>query len=263
MIPLTAKAEWHLTYRCSLACSACSRASFLRRPHTEDMTLADAEEWCRQADAIGWRDLRSKYGERPRIILIGGEPTLHPDLLAFAKLAREWSGTFVQIFSNMYTEKTREVCQRAQSSENAAICSDGAKPNGSVTGPEMFPGWWGLTFVSPADAGLPSPPCYVHPTEICGFSVDHDGYAMCAIGGSVRAVLGLPRTKRFADLFDPVSAARMTAEECQHCGYEYGKRPVPQDVREQFMAYAESCPTVNGCRMSPTWQRAFEGRETK
>jgi len=116
------------------------------------------------------------------------------------------------------------------------------------------------TFVSPADAGLPSPVCYVHPSQICGLCVDHEGYSVCAIGGTVRALLGMPRTRRFADLFDRETAARMTADECRHCGYEYSKRGLPGEALEKFRAYAETCPTIGGFRMSPTWQAAFAAR---
>jgi len=108
MIPTTAKAEWHITYRCSLRCAACSRASFLNPPHTEDMTLDDAREWCRQADEVGWKNFQPEK-EKARIILIGGEPTLHPLYMDFVRLAREWSGTYPQTFTNAYTPRSREI----------------------------------------------------------------------------------------------------------------------------------------------------------
>lgn len=264
-VPTTAKAEFHLTYRCNLSCLSCSRGSWLKKPHTEDMTLEDAHEFFRQADEIGWKDKPRQHKERPRFIMMGGEPTLNPHFLEFVRLCSAWSGWYVQVYSNGHTPKTRELLEEAFVKYAASINKASWKTE-SVAAPEHYDEatWWWETFVSPADAGLPSPVCYVHPSQICGLSVDHEGYAMCPIGGSVRALLGMPRTKRLADLFDPEIAARMTAEECAHCGYEYSKRELPGEIKAQFAAYASTQPmTKHGCHMSPTWQPVFEDREPK
>ncbi|MFH0902131.1 MAG: hypothetical protein V2A73_15985 [Pseudomonadota bacterium] len=225
------------------------------------MTLDDAREWCKQADEIGWKRFQPTK-ENARIILIGGEPTVHPDFMEFVQLAMEWSGAYVQVYSNGWSAQTRALLEHARIHHSASIERSNAKPRGSVTGPE-WAGWRLDMYVSPADAGVPSPPCYVHPSEICGLGIDHEGYSMCPIGASVRALLGLPRTRRFADLFDIDLAARMTAEECSHCGYEYAKRAASNEHKERFAAYVAQCPTMQGCLMSPTWQSVFQGREVK
>lgn len=261
--PNTAKAEWHLTYKCSLRCNGCSRMSWLRPSHTEDMTLGDAEEFIRQADEIGWRGFQPNK-EKARILIIGGEPTLHPDFLAFVKMASVWSGTYVQVFSNGYGDRARELLSMAHSRYGASIFDLGFKRASVKTPGDYATAGWRLDMlVSPADAGLPSPPCYCHSAEICGLGVDHEGYSMCPIGASVRAIVGPPRTKRFADLFEMDSAERMTADECRHCGYEYHKRPLPQSVKEDWDRYVATCPTIQGCKMSPTWAAAMQDRPAK
>lgn len=264
MIPTSGKAEWHITYRCSLACTACNRASWLREPHTDDMTLEDAREFCRQADEIGWKKLVARK-HHPRIIIIGGEPTLHPEFLEFVRLAKEWSGTFVEVFSNGLGAARRKL--KDADRKHGAVIETSTFKRESVRTPEDFQSanWWMHTYVSPSDAGLPSPPCYAHPSKVCGISVDHDGYALCSMGGAMRTLRGLPRTKNLADLFEPSMAKQMTASECQHCGFEYFARDdVTAEQRAAFAEYADQQPiTEHGCAMSPTWQRAFANRRTK
>jgi MoaA/NifB/PqqE/SkfB family radical SAM enzyme len=264
LVPVTAKAEFHLTYRCSLGCAACSRASWLKTPHTEDMTIEDCKEFFRQADAIGWKQMQPDK-EKARIIFIGGEPTLHPQFLEMVKICSEWSDTYVQVYSNGYTERSRQLLETARLTFSASIFYDSFK-KGSIAGPTVIAeNNWDLNmYVSPSDAGIENmPPCYAHPSEICGFCVDHDGYGICCIGGSVSRLLNDPlgRTKNLADLFDPIKAAEFTRRQCQHCGFEFRKRPIPPDVREKYLEHAKTCETIRGCKMSPTWKKVFEERK--
>src|SRR5262244_2260429 len=115
--PKSGKVEMHITYRCNLTCTACTRESFLTRAHTPDMTLEDLHEFFRQADAIGWRDMPGpgNGAEKPRVVLIGGEPTLHPDFMEFVTLIQQWSGTYVQVFSNATTAKSKALLEQARS----------------------------------------------------------------------------------------------------------------------------------------------------
>lgn len=242
LLPTSGKAEWHITYRCNLACQGCNRASFLRKPHTPDMTIDDAKDFCRQADAIGWK---------PRIVLIGGEPTLHPDFEEFVRGATQWSGTYVQVFSNAYAEPSRKRLKLVNERHNASITPDTHKLDGSVQFGATPPGWVDDLYVSPADSGKPvREPCWQHSSQICGISVDHEGYAPCAIGGAMDALLGTKvRTKTLADLFDEKKMRQMTEALCAHCGYGVASRAEVEEAARLF-----------DTPMSPTWAKAFEGR---
>ncbi len=260
-IPKSGKVEMHITYRCNLTCTACSRESFLASPHTPDMTLEDLQEFFRQADALGWREMPGPgNAERPRIVIIGGEPTLHPQFLEFVDLAQRWSGTYVQVFSNATTHKSKDLLAQAQAL-GASIAGETFKPVSIRSQKDVKEGWWCLTTcVSPVDAGLePLGKCYSHCSEICGLSVDHNGYSPCAVGTSASAVLGLgATTKILADLWDEEKNKAMTLAQCRHCGWNVrGRYESPEGV-EAFEKYAAQCPQLkSGTLVSPTWEKAF------
>jgi MoaA/NifB/PqqE/SkfB family radical SAM enzyme len=88
--PKSNEAEWHITYKCDLACPNCNRLCFLP-PTTADMTLDDAREFNRQARELAWF---------PKIVILGGEPTLHRDLFEFIEIASELSPGRVEVWSN-------------------------------------------------------------------------------------------------------------------------------------------------------------------
>ena len=119
--PRADKAEWHLTYHCDLACTCCNRACFLP-PATPDMTLDDARDFCRQAE-----ELYEVTGWRPRIMIIGGEPTLHRDFLEFVAIALAFAGPGrVEVWSNGRTPVPSSAWTR---SANAAWRSSRRAPS--------------------------------------------------------------------------------------------------------------------------------------
>lgn len=292
--PKSHKAEIHITYRCSLACRHCNRASYLRRPHTPDMTLAQVARFVEEARALAWY---------PWIVVIGGEPTLHPELDAICKLLRAFAneGTrvapgkrlggeaagqgVVQMWSNQTTEESRAACRRVSQQHAISLVEQTIKqpgPGGTLV-PVQIGQRGGVRAgqyefdirdmaVSPADlfGGL-RPHCWQHSAEICGVSVDAGGYALCALGGAIAGVLGdgpgAPaegaRTDRLADLFDEARAAEMTAAMCRHCGSclsRTGLRRkdgdhVPPDA---WRAEVEALPLWRGMPVSETWQAALE-----
>ena len=241
--PQAPKAEFHLTYRCDLACSTCNRACFLPA-QTPDMTLDDAEEFCRQAKELDWH---------PRIMIIGGEPTLHHDFIRFCEIARQFTGSpsRVEVWSNGYSARATARLGIVQDEDLATVIV-GTQKNGPVEQPVKD------IFLDPADYGESREPCGTHARYAdpdCGISVDHEGYTVCCMGGAIDGVLGLGvRTKRLADLFDEDFAARQTASLCQYCGQHLGTD-----------GKLETATNYRGTWLSPTWaaaaKRITEGRE--
>ena len=263
LLPTSNSAEWHATLSCDLSCSACSRGSFLRQPHTAPMTIEDAHEFIRQARDLRWW---------PGIVITGGEPTLSSHFLELVRIACEFtrepadnprpmaqsesrSARHVRIFSNRHTEKARRLCEEARDRYGASLVIETQKLAGTVRGPEDYPGWGLDTFVSPEDIGKPlRVPCYQHSSQICGVSVDHDGYSPCSPGGALGALLGVGKTKRLADLFEPEKMAAMTEALCRHCG----SCAVQMGVLTQ--AEVDAQPKRFNTPMSKRWVAAFEGR---
>jgi hypothetical protein len=80
----------HVTHACNLTCDSCSHYS--NHNHHGHLTLAEAEQW------IGLWSRRLAVAE---FHLLGGEPTIHPDLPGFVTLARQhWPDAFIRIRTN-------------------------------------------------------------------------------------------------------------------------------------------------------------------
>jgi len=232
--PKTGKAEWHLTYRCNLRCVGCNRLTHLF-PNLDipDMTLDDAARFCREGPKFGFHT----------IIIIGGEPTLHPDFLSFVKLARKHFPT-VQLFSNEYTEDTRLLVKWAVA--QGVIKVHSAKTTSCVH--HILD-----QCVAPVDCGIQREPCRFcscYPGA-CGISVDSLGYTMCCCGGAVDTALGLnARAKQLSQLFNNDFAKRQLDAMCSRCGFDMGIYTQHGHLVERHC----------GVPMSKTWIEAWKKR---
>src|SRR5690242_5002679 len=90
--PTSGKIELHILYDCNLSCVNCNRMSQINTAHTPPMTVADVKEIFRQCDELNWK---------PDVLIIGGEPSLHPDIVEICRLARNFVGRgLVQMWTN-------------------------------------------------------------------------------------------------------------------------------------------------------------------
>jgi hypothetical protein len=241
-VPTSGKAELHITYRCNLQCVNCNRFSQIENHHTPDMTLDDVNEFFRQCRELNWN---------PDILIIGGEPTMNTHFLDIIAAARKFKGNgLVQVWTN---GRDRTLVQHIRERYNASV------PEETFKAKSRIDFQWDDYYISPADYGIDRYKCWQHASEICGISVDANGYMPCAVGGMIDGVLKLGlRTKRLADLFDEQKNAALTKEMCKHCGacltnLLNGKEK--QDWRD----YVESQAKRFGSHMSPTWYKATEG----
>jgi hypothetical protein len=82
--------ELHVTHVCNLTCESCSHYS--NHGHGGHLNLSDADKW------MGNWSHRFQIDE---FHLLGGEPTIHPDLTEFVPLVRRhWPKTFIRIRTN-------------------------------------------------------------------------------------------------------------------------------------------------------------------
>lgn len=240
--PTSGKAELHITYRCNLSCVNCNRFSQIDNEHTPDMSVDDVKEFFRQARELNFD---------PDVLIIGGEPTMHPDFLEIIRLSREFKGNgLVQVWTN---GRDREMVKHIREKYNASVPEDTFKERSRID----FP--WDDYYTSPADFGMERLKCWQHASEICGISVDSGGYMPCAVGGMLDGVLKLGlRTKRLADLFDNEKNAAITKKMCQHCGACLTQLLKEPELTE-WRTYVKSQKKRFGSYMSPTWYNATEG----
>lgn len=206
------------------------------------MTLADVKEFFRQCRELNFN---------PDILIIGGEPTLNQDFEAIVAASREFKGDgLVQVWTN---GRDREMVKHIREKYNASVPEETFKAKSRID----FP--WDDYYVSPADYGIERHKCWQHGSEICGISVDADGYMPCAVGGMLDGVLKLGlRTKRLADLFDEEKNAAITKEMCKHCGACLSKLLSGKEL-EDWRGYVTSQKKRFGSFMSPTWYNKTEG----
>ena len=242
------------------------------------MTLEDVGEFLYQAQQLRWF---------PALLLIGGEPTMHPQFDEICRLCRDFAdlGTrlglgypekglqgLVQLWSNQTTPQAREAAARVRARYNISVCEQTIKRGGTIplqiyqTGdaPEGYEFDIQDIMVSPADLGYTRGHCWQHGAEICGISVDSQGYSPCSTGGAVAGMLGLQgvRTKVLADLFDPEKVAEMTRKLCADCGNCLSRTGIPGQVgAEEWREKQAALPRWRGMPVSPTWQKALEGRK--
>ena len=218
--------ELHLTYRCNLACAYCNRGCSLRTDHTPDITLAQWETFLNQ--------LKTSNTYILGVILIGGEPTLHPDLFGFVDLTRKLCPDVgISIYSNAFTANSREILAKLKADYGIKNSGGTEKPTGSITHEEQD------VFISPADLGIKRDfDCNWAGGKGCGYSVDGLGVTACSIGGAIDGLLWLGlRT------WDVDEAQRRLLSLCAHCGHAW-RAPDPEDARIM---------TVQGQRMTKTW----------
>lgn len=247
--PVTSKIEWNITYACNLECGSCNRGSFLKKPHTPNMTLADAEDYFRQADAIQFEPFV--------LVIVGGEPTLHKDFEEFCKLARKNHKGEVWVISNGTTQRQRDLLEKVRAKYSISLHYDAYKDESiTMLNQDSFTYRWNWDmYLSPTDLGEPlRDPCFTHCSVLCGISLDAGGYSPCALGGAVDALLGLGvRTRHLADLFDKDKVAAMTKALCTHCGFSAMGVKHPEAVQEAERLF--------GTPMTETWVKAFKDRK--
>jgi len=217
--------ELHPTYRCDLACTNCNRACAIRTDHTPDITV---EQWR--------RCLASTPRKATHISIVGGEPTLHRDILPLAHTALRYCPS-VRIFSNQNSPHARYIIEQLRGI-GVAVAQGSAKALGPINHPNP------QLFVAPIDYDLPdrTEPCqWAAADDDCGYSVDACGITSCAIGGAIDGVLGLGvRTWDWAQVDDG-----RVRDLCRRCGFQY-----------DFPVALEGLGEFRGQTMSRTWLEA-------
>jgi MoaA/NifB/PqqE/SkfB family radical SAM enzyme len=115
-----------ITSRCNLECAHCYADAGPSKPLQGTLALADWQVVIRDAAALGCRSVQ----------FIGGEPTLHPDLLAMIDTASTHGFAFIEVYTNATGLSERMVAGFAEHRVHVATSfySDDPRVHDSMTG---------------------------------------------------------------------------------------------------------------------------------
>ncbi|BCG03910.1 hypothetical protein PPGU19_084780 (plasmid) [Paraburkholderia sp. PGU19] len=136
-----------ITSRCNLECAHCYADAGPGEPLQGTLVLADWQVVIRDAAALGCRCLQ----------FIGGEPTLHPDLLAMIETASAHGYAFIEVYTNATGLSERMVTAFAEHRVHVATSfySDDPRVHDGMTGRAGSFAKTTRTIRRIAEAGLP------------------------------------------------------------------------------------------------------------
>lgn len=228
--------EIDLTYDCQLKCINCNR-SCRQAPSEERMTKDQIKKFIKESkeNSVKWE----------RIRVIGGEPTLHPDLIEILNLLLEYKrdfsfGTEIQLVTNGFGEKFTVILQKIP--EGIRIENSSKKSSLQLFSPFNL---------APVDkknykAGDYSYGCI---NLSCGLSLSAYGYYCCGIAAGIDRVFGfnIGRSK-LPDSNDPMNDHLKTF--CELCGIFASFRLVKDELislvwQKAYNRYREKKPQLN------------------
>ena len=226
--------EIDLTYLCNLRCDNCNRSSAQapEAAHIDQDTIrqfVDDSLLARRS----WR----------RIRLLGGEPTLHPNIMAILnELERyrdEYPETLIQLVTNGYGSKVKRILQTIPKS----VYVENSSKNSNLQ-PEF-----GAFNLAPQDSMAYSWADYRNGCSIsstCGVGLTPQGYYPCAIAGGIDRVLGLQRGRSRLPSPDDEMRDLMDVA-CRLCGRFRDGHYVPVKLRTPLLKQLTS----------PSWQKIY------
>jgi len=231
--------EIDITWECNLHCQNCDR-SCSQAPTTDRMTVDQISRFVEQSKEAGkhWR----------RLTVMGGEPTLHPDLLEILALLLEYRAGYapdveIVLASNGYGQEAKRLLLQVPP---GVVVRDGEKASPSIETFEPF-NIAPIDVPEVADADF-ADGCWI--TAACGLGLSRYGFYPCGVAGGIARVFGLDIALR-----RPPSTAEelRTAldQACRYCGHFLRGEFVPKGRRQR----------LHGAPMSTSWKRAY-GRES-
>lgn len=220
--------EIDITYNCNLRCANCNR-SCGQAPTGEMMSLEQIEKFIKESidNNIKWE----------LISVVGGEPTMHPDILKVSGLLLDYKNiyspkTIIQLVTNGCGLKVNEVLGNL-SSEIKILNS--SKTDSSGTGFESFN-------IAPIDTEVFRRADFTNGCKImkyCGMGLNSYGYYPCAVAGGIDRIFGLDKGRKVLpekgdDLNDQLAIF------CSLCGH------------------FKECKASEGKQISHVWEKAYE-----
>lgn len=196
--------ELDITWACDLRCANCNR-SCAQAPTGEQMTVAQVRDFVDQSLARGhsWE----------RIRVLGGEPTLHPDLRAILAELDRYRAAHPEVVVELATHGHGERVNRVLATLPAWLRIDDSGKTGPEQDFEPFN-------VAPIDTDLRDADfrngCPI--TTVCGIGLGPRGYFPCAVAGGIDRVLG-DRAGRPDLPADDDEMTDLLDRSCRWCGH--------------------------------------------
>ena len=219
--------EIDLTYRCNLKCINCNR-SCRQAPSNEEITVGQIQKFIKESvdNKVKWEKIR----------VLGGEPTLHQNLLEILGLLLEYKkssshDTLIELVSNGCGKKINKVLSVVPEGieiENTSKTTEYQAFTPFNIAPKDIPRY------SVADF---SNGCYI--PAYCGIGLTRYGYYCCAVAGSIDRVFGFDIARKSIPLPPDLMVDHMEVF-CRLCGH--------------FITRYGTCKDEV---MSPTWKEAY------
>ena len=235
-IPNKSCIEIEITTACSLACFNCDR-SVRQAPSNEHMSLEQIERFVKESIELDWK--------WERITLIGGEPTLHPQLFELLKIIKKYkdinNNCMIEIATNGYGRKVNEIINKLP---NWIVIRNSKKESNtqSFSSYNIAP----LDLKEYKNANFKRG-CWV--TERCGLGLSKYGYYPCGAGASIDRIFGFDVGQKKLSLVNDAILKNQLEILCKYCGHYKHNYDAERTTEE---------------KMSISWQKAYENyRKTK
>ncbi len=220
--------EINITDRCNLRCINCDM-SCRQAPSREQMTVEQIAKFVKESI-----DNNMKWG---KIRLLGGEPTLHPDILRIFDLllgykdnhSRECS---IQLVTNGFGKTARKILSEIP--EGIEVENSQKESNYQLFHPFNM---------APVDNRLNrfvdySNGCRIT-TFVCGMGLTSHGYYPCMVAGGIDRIFRFNCGRKTIPSADD-SMIDLLRIFCKFCGHFMPLKPTDKEI------------------MSPTWAKAYE-----
>ncbi|CAK0775507.1 Radical SAM protein [Gammaproteobacteria bacterium] len=222
--------EIDITYACNLRCLNCNR-SCRQAPTNDSMTAEQIRKFISESvrHSVKWE----------RIRVLGGEPTLHPDISEILRLLFEYKQGYspamrLQLVTNGFGDRVREVLSKVPEDieiENTKKTS----PRNDFRPFNKAPRDSLLYLFADYTNG-----CWIPPR--CGIGLTPYGYYTCAVAGAIDRILGYDLGVKEYSSFEKTFVEQRN-KFCGYCGI--------------FRDYLEGVNETRDEKISRSWQQVY------
>ncbi|WP_150266543.1 radical SAM protein [Paenibacillus tepidiphilus] len=235
-IPNIYKLEIDITYLCTLKCHNCNRGISVAPPVKEhNMSVEQIRRFIDQSITSNhpWEQIK----------LIGGEPTIHPQIDIIIELLYTYKADYnkqldLRVVSNGTTSFTRNKLDQIQTAYPDIIIENSGKVDNFIPG-------FSLSHIAPRDIyafkNHRYRGCWV--SEECGIGLNFSGFYCCSIGGSIARLFNHEIAVRNVEDLNFDTLMNMYDKVCSLCG-----------MYHNLKATGVNDETI----LSPTWQNQID-----